>query len=61
MSIIYSECVCVCLYVFGDLFIQHAKEHASYYIVICVLSGSTTFFQVRYDFRKKLLNMNCGF
>jgi hypothetical protein len=38
MSITYSECV------FEALGIQHAMQHAPYFIVICDLSGSILFF-----------------
>ena len=41
-GISYSVCVCVCLR--PQPYLSSTQAHASYYIVICVLSGSTTFF-----------------
>jgi hypothetical protein len=40
VSIMYTKCV------FVALVIQHAKHMGRYYIVICGLSGSTTFFHI---------------
>ena len=49
----YILWVCVC-----SLSYPLSTAHASYYIVICGLSGSTIFFHINkgHDFRKNLLN-----
>ena len=50
INITYSECVCV-----YSLTHPACKAHAPYYIVICGLSGPTTLFYKRHEFRKKYI------
>ena len=64
VSITHSECVCSLSY-------PASNEHQPHYIVICGLSGSTTFFTFssilftlshqRYNFRKKVIKHQTAF
>jgi len=66
MSITYSDnvclCLCVCVCLYSCLSYPESNSHASYYIVLCWVSGSIVphYFE-KNDSRgkKKLLNTMC--